>query len=135
MNPDSTAWMQRASAHLATARRELAVAEEPNLEATCLHAQIAALACLRARLSAADVPFPFTSHLVVLLELCLDLQPAWERFRSHLRTLNQRAATLDDLDAPCTWEQAQEAFTCALAFHDEVRESLEASTARGAGAP
>lgn len=126
MDPRSIAWMQRADAHLATARRELAVSETPHLAAVCLHAQLTALACLRARLSAAEVAFPYTSHLVVLLELCLEAHPDWERFRDPLRILTQRAAVLDDAGENPTREQAEGAFVQAEAFRQAVEESLGA---------
>lgn len=118
--------MKRADAHLATARRELAVAEAPHAAAVCLHAQLAALACLRARLSAAEVAFPYTSHLVVLLELCLEEHPAWERFRDPLRTLTQRAAAIDDAEDAATRDHAEAAFTHAEAFRQAVEETLRA---------
>lgn len=124
MDPHSLAWMQRADAHLATARRELAVSEAPHAAAVCLHAQLAALACLRARLSAAEVAFPYTSHLVVLLELCLEDHPDWERFRDPLRTLTQRAAAIDDPEDWATRDQAEAAFVHAEAFRQAVEESL-----------
>lgn len=85
------AWVARAEAELATAVREAAVTEAPNYDAACLHAKTCALDYLRARLEEADVPFPMTSHLVVLLELCLELEPGWEGFRQHLRHLTTAA--------------------------------------------
>lgn len=126
MDPRSLAWMQRADAHLATARRELTAEGLRHPAAVCLHAQLSALACLRARLSAADVAFPYTSHLVVLLELCLEDHPDWERFRDSLRTLTQRAAAIDDPEDGTTSEQAEAAFVHAEAIRQAVEESLGA---------
>lgn len=126
MESPSFAWMQRADAHLATARRELAAPDAPHPAAVCLHAQLAALACLRARLSAAEVAFPYTSHLVVLLELCLEDHPDWERFRDPLRILTQRAAAIEDAEDGTTLEQAEAAFVQAEAFRKAVEESFGA---------
>ncbi len=126
MNPRSLDWLQRADAHLATARRELSALDRPHPAATCLHAHLAALACLRACLLAEDVPFPLTTHLVVLLELCLEAHPDWERFRNALRILTQRVPTLDEVEEGATQEEAENALNHAEAFRQAIGEALGA---------
>lgn len=128
MQNPTAAWAHRAEADLATARRELHVEDGPNFEAVCVHAQLSALKFLKARLMMAEVPFPSTSHLVVLLELCLDVEPDWEEFRPHLRSLNQLAARLEDPDCISDGPMAAEAYSLARAFGNKARTALEPET-------
>ena len=138
----TAAWARKAESDLDTAGRELRVEEAPNPGAVCLHAQRSALAYLKARLLQTEVPFPSTSHLVVLLELCLEEEPAWEAFRPHLRALNSLAAQLEDPEYMPDGPTASEAFELARAFGDSVRMTLgldgerpEAPTSDAATAP
>jgi HEPN domain-containing protein len=121
----TAAWAQKAEADLDTARREIRVEEGPNYDAVCFHAQQSALKYLKARLLKADIPFPSTSHLVVLLELCMDVEPEWEVFRPHLRSLNHLAAQLEDPECNPDGPMAAEAYSLARAFQDKARAALE----------
>lgn len=121
----TTAWALKAEADLETARRELHVEENPNYDAVCFHAQQSALKYLKARLLKSDIPFPSTTHLVVLLELSMNEEPDWEEFRPHLRSLNHLAAQLEDPECTPDGPTAAEAFSLAKAFRDRVRASLE----------
>ncbi len=121
----TAAWARKAEADLDTAKRELHVKEEPNFEAVCTHAQQSALKYLKARLLKAEIPFPSTTHLVVLLELCLDEEPDWEEFRPHLRSLNHLAAQLEDPEYVPDGPMAAEAYSLARAFGERARTGLE----------
>lgn len=118
------AWATKAEADLETARRELHVEEQPNYEAVCFHAQQSALRYLMARLLKSDTPFPSTTHLVVLLELCMDDEPEWEELRPHLRSLNHLAAQLEDPECLPDGPTAAEAYSLAKCFRDKVRPTL-----------
>jgi len=121
----TTAWAQKAEADLATARRELHVEEGPNYHAVCYHAQQSALKYLKARLVKDDTSFPSTSHLVVLLELCMNEEHEWEAFRPHLRSLNHLAAQLEDPECVPDGPMAAEAYSLAQSFRNKARASLE----------
>ncbi len=124
----TAAWAQKAEADLDTARRELRVEDGPNFEAVCFHAQQSALKYLKARLLKADIPFPSTPHLVVLLELCLNEEPAWEEFRPHLRSLTHLAAQLEDPECVPDGPTAAEAYSLARTFRDRARATLDLQT-------
>ena len=126
MKPMTKAWAVKAEADLATAEREAMVKEDPNFEAVCHHAKECALHYLRARLEEAQIPFPLTSHLVVLLELCLDLEPTWESSRENLRFLTTSANQSMEPDSRTNRKIAQQALEMARAFRDEARRGLVA---------
>jgi HEPN domain-containing protein len=124
MNPMSKAWAIKAEADLATAEREAKVVEDPNFEAVCYHAKECALHYLRARLEEAEISFPLTSHLVVLLELCLELEPAWDASRHDLRFLTIAANQSLEPDSHTNRKVALQALEMARNFRDEARQSL-----------
>ena len=124
MKPMTRAWAVKAEADLATAEREAKVKDDPNFEAVCHHAKECALHYLRARLEEAEIPFPFTSHLVVLLELCLELEPSWDASRNDLRFLTTSANQSMEPDSHTNRKIAQQALEMARSFRAEARRSL-----------
>ena len=124
MKPMTRAWAVKAEADLATAEREAKVKDDPNFEAVCHHAKECALHYLRARLEEAEIPFPFTSHLVVLLELCLELEPSWDASRNDLRFLTTSANQSMEPDSHTNRKIAQQALEMARRFREEARRSL-----------
>jgi HEPN domain-containing protein len=124
MKPLTKAWAVKAEADLATAQREVAVKDDPNYEGVCYHAKECALNYLKARLEEAEIPFPVTSHLVVLLELSLEVEPNWESFRDHLRFLTTSANQSLEPDSRTNRKTANQAVEMARAFRDEVRQGL-----------
>lgn len=118
------AWAMKAEADLATASRELEVREDPNFDAVCYHSKECALNYLRARLQEADTPFPSTSHLVVLLEMCLELEPEWDTLRDNLRILTNASNNILDPECRANRKAAHEAFEMAKGFRDKARQSL-----------
>lgn len=117
-------WVTKAEADYITAARELDASESPNYEAVCFHAHQCAERYLKALLQAADIPFPNTIHLVVLLYLYLDLEPDLKSFRDHLRMLTSNANHSND----CEWVPnvtiAQQSFTMCSEFRKSIRKSL-----------
>jgi HEPN domain-containing protein len=124
MKPMTKAWAVKAEADLATAEREVKVTDDPNYDGVCYHAKECALNYLKARLEEAEIPFPITSHLVVLLELCLDLEPGWESYREHLRFLTTAANQSLEAESRTNRKAATQAVEMARAFRDEVRGGL-----------
>ena len=124
MKPMTKAWAVKAEADLATAGREFKVTEDPNFEAVCHHAKECALHYLRARLEEAEIPFPYTSHLVVLLELCLELEPSWESFRDNLRFLTTTANQSQEPESHTNRKTALQALEMSRDFRDEARRAL-----------
>ncbi len=127
MLPLSKAWAMKAEANLATAEREAQVRDAPNFEAVCYHAKECALHYLRARLEEAEVPFPTTPHLVVLLELCLDLESGWDEYRENLRFLMTSANQVLEPVSRVNLKTATQALEMAKAFREQARDSLVAA--------
>lgn len=126
MRPMTRAWAVKAEANLATAQREATVKDDPNFEAVCHHAKECALHYLRARLEEAEISFPVTSHLVVLLELCLELEPSWGIYRENLRFLTTSANQSLEPESRTNRKIAQQALDMAKGFRDEARRRLVA---------
>ena len=124
MKPLTMAWAMKAEADLSTAGRELQVRDDPNFDAVCYHAKECALNYLRARLQEAEIEFPSTAHLVVLLELCLDLEPTWEVLRDNLRVLTYASNQILDPENRANRKIASEAYEMAKGFREEARKSL-----------
>lgn len=124
MKPLTLAWARKAEADLSTAGRELQIRDDPNFDAVCYHAKECALNYLRARLQEAEIEFPSTPHLVVLLELCLDLEPDWDQLRDNLRILTYASNQILDPESRANRKTAGEAYEMAKGFRDEVRQRL-----------
>ena len=125
MLPLTASLVTKAEMALATAEREMAVQERPNHGAVCLHSERCAERYLKARLVEAGIAFPeSTRHLVVLLQLCLDLDPEWELYRHHLRTLTTRGFQVDDPQTIMGRDAARECLDLGLEFRAAVRSRL-----------
>jgi HEPN domain-containing protein len=124
MKPLTMAWAMKAEADLSTAGRELQVKDDPNFDAVCYHAKECALNYLRARLQEAEIEFPSMSHLVVLLELCLELEPGWDELRDNLRVLTYASNQILEPENRANRKAATEAYEMAKGFRDEARKSL-----------
>jgi HEPN domain-containing protein len=87
-------WVLKADGNYLTAVREQRVVDRPNYDAVCFHAQQCVEKYLKARLQESSVMFGRTHNLVALLELALEVEPAWESLRSDLLTLNAYAVVV-----------------------------------------
>lgn len=125
MQPMSSALVAKAEMALSTAERELAVQDHANFDAVCLHAELCVEGYLKARLMEEDIPFPeYTRHLVVLLELCLEQDPGWETFRSHLRTLTTLGYQATLTEHVTGFEAAKESVELCREFRAAARQGL-----------
>jgi HEPN domain-containing protein len=117
-------WVAKAEGDFATMEREAHVAENPNFEAICFHAQQCAEKYLKARLCEAGITFGRVHNLVALLEPILDLEPSWESYREDLAYLSAFAVSVrypgDSADQNC----ALDAQRGCRAFRAAARQSL-----------
>ena len=81
MSPLAQEWVEKAEADLATASRELAVAENPNYDAVCFHAQQCAEKYLKGVLEQNRTHVPKTHDLGELLDLALNIDPSLDNLR------------------------------------------------------
>lgn len=124
MKAMAKAWVEKAEADYGTAQREQKNKKGANFDAVCLHAELCAERYLKARLAEDDIPFPSTRHIVVLLMLCVDLEPKWEAFREKIRTLSSFAIELEDPDMVADEKMAEMAMEACEAFRTAARKSL-----------
>ncbi len=120
MTPAAEDWTRFAEAAYATALREHAATETPNPAAVCHAAQRCAVGYLRARLTQGNIPHPDLAHPVVLLECCLELEPAWEPLRAPLRVLHVNALDVEHPGAGLDPQRAEK----SLRACEAVRASL-----------
>lgn len=110
MKPLTTEWVAKAEGDLATAGRELRARKNPNYDAACFHAQQCAEKYMKAALQESEVSFGKTHNLVALLELLVNVDPAWEMVRPHISALTGYAVHVrypgESVDKP----EAREAF-------------------------
>ncbi|MBK8725529.1 MAG: HEPN domain-containing protein [Holophagaceae bacterium] len=118
------AWVEKAEADYGTAQREIKVKKGANFDAVCLHAELCAERYLKARLAEDEIDFPSTRHIVVLLMLCLDLEPGWEAFREQIRTLSSFAIELEDPDMLSDEKMGELAMEACETFRTAARKSL-----------
>ncbi len=124
MKPLTAEWVAKAEGDFATMDRESRVAENPNFEAICFHAQQCAEKYLKARLCEAGASFGKVHNLVALLRHTLDLEPSWEGYREDLAYLSAFAVSVrypgDSPDQNC----ALDAQRRCRAFRRAARQSL-----------
>jgi HEPN domain-containing protein len=119
MNPLTTEWIEKASADLATAGREMRARKDPNYDAVCFHAQQCVEKLLKAALTETGRDFSRTHDLNYLLDLLLPVQPLWEAFRSSFQELVAYAVEYRYPGESATKEMAQTALNAAKVFSKE----------------
>lgn len=124
MKPATREWVDKAEGDFATARRELAVEDEPNPDAVCFHAQQCAEKYLKAVLIEHGLGFPKTHDLAIILSLVEAIEPAWEGLREDLNALTDRAVEVRYPGNPSEPDDAREAFEIASKVRRLVRERL-----------
>ena len=61
---------------------------------------------------------------MVLLELCLELEPSWDRFRDNLRFLTTSANQSMEPESHTSQKTATQTLEMARNFRDEARRAL-----------
>ncbi len=119
MNPLTAEWIEKASADLATAGREMRARKDPNYDAVCFHAQQCVEKLLKAALTETGRDFSRTHDLNHLLDLILPTHPLWEAFRSGFQELVAYAVEYRYPGESATKEMAQTALKAAKSFSKE----------------
>jgi HEPN domain-containing protein len=124
MKPLTAEWVAKAEGDFATMEREAHVAENPNCEAICFHAQQCAEKYLKARLCEAGIILGRVHNLVALLEPILDLEPSWESYRADLAYLSAFAVSVRYPGDSADWDSATDAQRRCRALRIAARQSL-----------
>jgi HEPN domain-containing protein len=120
----SQEWVDKAEADWTTARREFTVEDHPNYDAVCFHAQQCVKKYLLARLEEADIPFPATHHLGVLLSICDDLEPAWNELKEPARTLTANTVQIVHPGAMADEAMGHRSLDAGAVLRRAIRKSL-----------
>ncbi|HZU52297.1 MAG TPA: HEPN domain-containing protein [Holophagaceae bacterium] len=121
----SQEWVDKAEADWTTARREFTAEDRPNYDAVCFHAQQCVKKYLLARMEEADIPFPATHHLGVLLSICTDFEPSWEELKEAARTLTAHTIQIVHPGIMADEDMAHRSLDSGAALRRSIRESLE----------
>ena len=76
MNPLVDEWIAKAEGDFSTAQRELQVADMPNYDAVCFHAQQCAEKYLKAKLVDISIEFEKTRDLGIILDMLVPHEPS-----------------------------------------------------------
>jgi HEPN domain-containing protein len=118
-------WVQKAEADIRTAEREAHVAEEPNWDAVCFHAQQAVEKYLKAVLQQNAIAFPKVHDLAALLDMILPVHPEWETMRDSLEWLSAFAVEIRYPGEVATEEDAFQAIHIMRQTCSVVRQTLD----------
>lgn len=88
----------------------------PHPQAVVFHSHGCVRALLCARLVEEGYNFPDTQYLVVILSLCVELEPSWEFFREPLRTLTASHLDAQDPGRPMSLAWSSTALAICTAF-------------------
>lgn len=88
MKPLTLEWIEKAEGDFHLLEREIRVRKNPNYDAVCFHAEQCVEKYLKGRLIEADIAFPKTHDLVLLLDFAVTVVPIWEVARDDLSFLS-----------------------------------------------
>jgi HEPN domain-containing protein len=121
MNRLSLEWIEKATADLATAGREIRARKDPNYDAVCFHAQQSVEKLLKGALTENGRYFSRTHDLNHLLDLIVSEQPLWEAFRPSFQELASYAVEYRYPGESATKDVAHAALKAAKDFSAEFR--------------
>ena len=124
MTPLTQEWVDKAEGDYVTAGREFRARKNPNYDATCTHAQQCAEKYLKSRLQDANVVFPFTHDIGVLLQLLAPLEPGWLLNRTAWETLSIYAVSYRYPGSSASRDDARDALKICTEIRAAVRLSL-----------
>jgi len=124
MKPLCREWVEKAEGDFDVMERESRVRKRPNHDAVCFHAHQCTEKYLKARLCNANIPFPKTHDLVLLLDLALSIEPMWETYRASLSFLSSFAVVFRYPGESAGREKALAARKRRRHFRNAVRQSL-----------
>jgi HEPN domain-containing protein len=122
MNDLSREWADKAEADHGTALRESAVADHPNHDAVCFHAQQCVEKYLKAVLQEAGLYVPRTHDLIALLALALPVTPTLQAFHADLLYLTSFAVEFRYPGSSASADDAQRAVAVATSVRHEIRQ-------------
>jgi HEPN domain-containing protein len=124
MNRLTREWVKKTEGDFDTAQRELRARKSPNFDSACFHSQQCAEKFLKARLQEAQIAFPHTHDLDILLNLALPVEPLWSGLAASAKLLTQHAVKARYPGSWLTRTQAREALIRCREIRALARQSL-----------
>ena len=124
MSPLTVEWITKAEGDFYSSGREWRARKHPNYDSACFHAQQMAEKYLKGFLQEHGVPFPKTHNLMVLLNLCLSVDPTIDLQRPILLLLDRYSVRFR---YPGDWadkDEARQAYRAARDFRQFMRIKL-----------
>ena len=125
MNELTDEWVAKAESDYDQAQLAMYAVEIPLTDGVCFHSQQCAEKYLKAFLQEKAIRFPREHALVVLLELCLPFDPAFESLRSELRSLEQHAVAVRYPGVKVTDETAKSALEATTHVRHFIRNKFQ----------
>ena len=127
MNELVREWIKKAEADSRTAERESRVADGPNWDAVCFHAQQAIEKCFKALLQEQDIPFPRIHDLSILAKPLFSVYPEWQTCRDSLERLSVFAVEFPYPGEAASEQDAKEALAIMREWRGRLRKALKLS--------
>ncbi len=124
MAPLTQEWVDKAEEDYQVAQREFRARKNPSFNAVCFHAQQCSEKYLKARLQEANLAFPRSHSLPMLLNLACSVEPLWPVLAPQANRLNTYAVAFRYPGASATKADARQALTDSRIIRREVRLSL-----------
>ena len=125
MNELVREWIEKAEADSRTTERESRVADGPNWDAVCFHAQQAIEKYFKALLQEQGIPFPRIHDLSILAKPLLLVYPEWETCLDSLERLSLFAVELRYPGEAAFEQDAKEALVIMREWRARLREALK----------
>lgn len=120
MKPETAEWTSKVDVDLATAQREALVADSPNYDAVCFHAQQCAEKYLKAVMVEAGMRVPRIHDLEALVNLLSGLYPDLERILHSARILSAMAVEVRYPGMTADGDDAEESLNAATLIREAV---------------
>jgi len=124
MKPLTNDWVKKAEEDFLVASQIMRRKKQRAFNAACFHCQQTIEKYFKARLHEAEISFPKTHDLVVLLKLLDAVEPLWVAYASVARSLTGYAANFRYPGEDTTASEAKIALKHCRSLRAEVRRSL-----------
>jgi HEPN domain-containing protein len=124
MKPLTHDWVKKAEEDFLVASQIMRRKKQRGFNAACFHCQQTVEKYFKARLHEAEIPFPKTHDLVLLLELLEAIEPLWITYASTVRRLTGYAVNFRYPGEDATLAEARIALKHCRSLRAEVRRSL-----------
>ena len=124
MRPETLEWVEKAEGDFQTAAREAAVADAPNFDAVCFHAQQSAEKYLKAVLVEHSIYFPKTHDLESLLTKVCNVAPEASSLVNSAKGLTDYGTIYRYPGSNCDSRAANEAFSECTGIRAVLRKML-----------